>query len=256
MTLGVAPVHGRHGHDGSILAAGTRRRCRTVEPGRTLRIVRSEVRMLLSFQRPPRPVGKGTPSQKAPAGRWTRGRTDEYSAVLVGARSSRSARSPNRARKHSAISATQQRVRAKSSRRRQRRPRTRPRTMSRTLVDKPQNFGHKVEEVIVLTPSAMVRGPRPAARRATRRVTARQSPCATSPQSRPRHSAISVFVRPSAATNTIRDRCPSARALGRRRVHASNRVRSSPKARSRRRGSRPGRGRAGRASPAAATRAS
>jgi hypothetical protein len=30
--------------------------------------------------------------------------------------------------------------------------------MSRTLVDKPQNFGHKVEEVIVLTPSAMVRG--------------------------------------------------------------------------------------------------
>jgi hypothetical protein len=43
----------------------------------------------------------------------------------------------------------------------------------------------------------------------------------------PSRAAISVFLRPSAASNTIRDRCASACALVLRRVHASNRKRSA-----------------------------
>ena len=47
------------------------------------------------------------------------------------------------------------------------------------------------------------------------------------PREMPRRSPISVFFRPSAANNTIRDRCASACALVRRRAHASNCARSS-----------------------------
>jgi hypothetical protein len=62
----VAPVHGHHGLDGSILAAGINVDAGRFEPGRTPdRIHPIQVRMLLSFQRPPRPVGKGIPSLMA-----------------------------------------------------------------------------------------------------------------------------------------------------------------------------------------------
>ena len=65
----VAPVHGHHGLDGSILAAGINVDAGRFEPGRTPdRIHPIQVRMLLSFQRPPRPTGKGIPSLTAHLG--------------------------------------------------------------------------------------------------------------------------------------------------------------------------------------------
>ncbi len=73
---------GDHGHDGSILAAGI-----SIDAGRSnldahldLSI---QVRMLLSFQRPPRPVGKGVPSPYGALGRGRPRRIEKYSAGSV-----------------------------------------------------------------------------------------------------------------------------------------------------------------------------
>jgi hypothetical protein len=59
-------------YDGSISGPPKRARRaeawrpdRRIEPGRTPGRGSTQVRMLLSFQRPPRPAGKGTPSQEA-----------------------------------------------------------------------------------------------------------------------------------------------------------------------------------------------
>jgi hypothetical protein len=51
-------------YDGSILRSAEPGWDRRIEPGRTPGRDSTQVRMLLSFQRPPRPVGKGIPSQE------------------------------------------------------------------------------------------------------------------------------------------------------------------------------------------------
>ena len=51
-------------YDGSILRSTEPGWDRWIEPGRTPGRNSTQVRMLLSFQRPPRPVGKGIPSQE------------------------------------------------------------------------------------------------------------------------------------------------------------------------------------------------
>jgi hypothetical protein len=55
----------------------------------------------------------------------------------------------------------------------------------------------------------------------------RERHLATIDRSTPSRSAISVFLRPSAANSTILERCANAWALVRRRAHATNRARSA-----------------------------